>query len=47
MDSIVPAVEDNNMFVIDTVGEKPAEEVHHVPVKKLKRRNAAMYASND
>jgi len=49
MESMVPTagVEDNNLFVIDTVGEKPQEEINDVPVKKLKRRNAAMYASTD
>ena len=50
MESMEPsgAVEDNNLFVIDTVGEtQPQEQTDHVPVKKLKRRNAAMYASTD
>ena len=41
-------VEDNNLFVIDTVGETLTEEkVAEVPVKKLKRRNAALYSSTD
>ena len=41
MDSMVAtdAVEDNNLFVIDTVGEKPEDQINDVPVKKLKRRN--------
>ena len=41
----------DNLFVIDTVGETLTEskvtEVPEVPVKKLKRRNAAMYSSSD
>ena len=52
MESVAPsAAEDNNLFVIDTVGETLNEskvtEVPEVPVKKLKRRNAAMYSSSD
>ena len=50
MESVAPSsvVEDNNLFVIATVGEtQPQEQTDHVPVKKLKRRNAAMYASTD
>ena len=52
MESVAPsAAEDNNLFVIDTVGETLTEskvtEVPEVPVKKLKRRNAAMYSSSD
>ena len=50
MESVEPVagMEDNNLFVIDTVGEtQPQEQTEHVPVKKLKRRNAAMYASTD
>ena len=41
----------NDMFVIDTKGVEPKDnqdvELDHQPVKKLKRRNAAMYASQD
>ena len=41
----------NDMFVIDTKGDEPKVnqevETDHQPVKKLKRRNAAMYASQD
>ena len=50
MESVEPlvAAEEINLFVIDTVGEtQPQEQTDHVPVKKLKRRNAAMYASTD
>lgn len=44
------AVEDNNLFVIDTQGDTAGHTVvesQEVPVKKLKRRNAAMYAQTD
>ena len=42
------AAETNSLFVIDTHGDdpvhdKPVEE--EKPVKKLKRRNAALYAT--
>ena len=53
MESMEPseavAVEDNNLFVIDTQGDTTGQDivVQDVPVKKLKRRNAAMYAQTD
>jgi len=41
----------NDLFVIDTKGDEakvePEVESDHQPIKKLKRRNAAMYASQD
>ena len=51
MESMEPsvAVEDNNLFIIDTQGDTTGENMaaQDVPVKKLKRRNAAMYAQTD
>ena len=51
MESMEPsgAVEDNNQFVIDTQGDTAGQNMldQDVPVKKLKRRNAAMYAQTD
>ena len=53
MESMEPsgtlAVEDNNLFVIDTQGDTTGQDIvaQDVPVKKLKRRNAAMYAQTD
>ena len=41
------AVEDNNLFVIDTQGDTTGQTIMDVPVKKLKRRNAAMYAQTE
>ena len=44
------AVEDNNLFVIDTQGDTTGQTIvdtQDVPVKKLKRRNAAMYAQTE
>ena len=44
------SVEENSLFVIDTQGEKlkeDLEELPNIPVKKLKRRNAAMYAETE
>ena len=44
------AVEDNNLFVIDTQGDTAGLNIvdqQEVPVKKLKRRNAAMYAQTE
>ena len=49
MEPTTGAVEDSNLFVIDTTGDITGQTTvtEDIPVKKLKRRNAAMYAQTD